>query len=353
MKIKRPLLKKFIVITCSFVGIFLITAGLSRFFLGGFTCTSDYDPDKQIRDLSLMEDLNEPTSENEEEKNDLDNDSSFFNVPIRTNVMIVGVDNEESLTDTIIVASIDKTDGNINLVSVPRDTYVRFRGSGIKINSVNSYSGGGEKGMRNLEEQLEEILNIKINYYVKVNLEAFRSIVDSVGGIEFTVPDGGLRYSDPTQNLYINLKEGRQLLNGKDAEGLVRFRKGYATQDLKRAEVQQEFLKEFARQVLNKETLKKNMKSIAIDFIKYVETDFSVLELPKYLPLIDKINADNMKTDLLPGEATSIDGLSFYVYDKALTRELSDEFFYGIVKEEETTEETTEFIYNSNIRRRR
>lgn len=106
MKIKRPLLKKFIVITCSFVGIFLITAGLSIFFLGGFTCASDYDPDKQIRDLSLMEDLNEPTSENEEEKNDLDNDSSFFNVPIRTNVMIVGVDNEESLTDTIIVASI-------------------------------------------------------------------------------------------------------------------------------------------------------------------------------------------------------------------------------------------------------
>ena len=74
-----------------------------------------------------------------------------------------------------------------------------------------------------------------------VNLEAFRETVDLVGGVEFDVPQD-MYYQDPTQNLHIDLKAGKQLLDGEKAMELVRFRKGYASQDIQRTKVQQEFL---------------------------------------------------------------------------------------------------------------
>ena len=60
-----------------------------------------------------------------------------------------------------------------------------------------------------------------------------------------------MNYEDATQNLYIHLQKGMQHLDGEQAMGLVRFRKGYASQDIQRTKVQQEFLKALAKQCLS------------------------------------------------------------------------------------------------------
>lgn len=287
-------------------------------------------------DLQVDSELVEKT----EEQLELES-NSFLTSPVRTNFLITGVDNNNKLTDTIMVASFVSTTGEINLISIPRDTYVTLRGSGVKINSVNAY--GGDKGMDLLKGKIEELLNIRISYYFKVNLDAFKSIVDTIGGVYFEVPAGGLKYTDPTQGLYINLKEGYQLLNGSDAEGLVRFRKGYASQDLQRVKVQQEFLKALISQVLDKQTLLKNIGGLAVDFIKYVDTNFGLLDIPKYLNSITKIDKNNFKTDTLPGAPQSINGISYYITNKEETSKLVDEFFYGKTSSKvEDTESITE-----------
>ena len=325
--------KKFLSTFFSVFGVFLI--GLLFIFFGYKFLKAEpaYDPAKQ-RDSTLI-------TEKELKQQTEQTSNGIFTPPIRTNILITGVDEAESLTDVLMVASYISTTGEINLLSIPRDTYVSYTGedltalrsinrgapSHMKANSIYAYTK--KSGIDYVKTTIEDMLGIKIDYYVKVDLDAFVSIVDAVGGIYFDVPKGGLRYSDPTQDLYINLKEGRQLLNGKDAEGLVRFRKGYARQDLQRVEVQQQFIKEFITQVLDIDTLMGNLGEITLNLIKYVETDFSVSDLPKYLNSIPNINTNKMKTATLPGTPQMIDGLSYYVLDSNAKKEIVDKFFYG------------------------
>lgn len=337
--------KKFLTIFFSILGIFLI--GLIIAFLGYkfFIQKPAYDPSKQ-RDSTLV--LEEDIQQEEDQ-------GGMFTAPVRTNVLITGVDKAEALTDVMMVASFISTTGEINLISIPRDTYIKYEGEALKeLRKINSsapshmkansvYAYGKKDGMALLEKTIEDMLGIKIDYYVKVDLDAFKSIVDAVGGIYFDVPAGGLRYSDPTQDLYINLKEGRQLLNGEDAEGLVRFRKGYARQDLQRVEVQQQFLKEFITQVLNKETILNNLGGLSLSLIKYVDTDFGITDLPKYISLIPNIKVDEINTATLPGTPETIDGLSYYLLDTEGCKEIIDEFFYGNTDPSlDTTPETSE-----------
>jgi LCP family protein required for cell wall assembly len=218
----------------------------------------------------------------------------------------------------------------------------------MKINAINVY-GGKKLGIPLLREQIEEMLGIKIDYYVKVDLSGFKSIVDTIGGVYFTVPDGGLQYSDPTQNLYINLQGGYQLLDGEHSEQLVRFRKGYATQDLQRMQVQRAFIQEFIKQLMKKDTLMSNIPGLAANFIQYVETDFSITDAAKYFDCIQNITGENIKSETLPGKACMIGNGSYYVYDEEATKPLVESLFYERAEDmievdssEQTSEEQTD-----------
>ena len=201
--------------------------------------------------------------------------------------------------------------------------------SGImKINAVHSY-GGKEYGSIYAKKQIEELLNIKLDYYIAVNISAFRKIVDAVGGIYMDIPKGGLHYDDPYQNLHINIPGGHQLLDGKKAEGVVRFRKTYRRADLQRIEVQQQFMKEFFTQVLNKETIINNATSLITTFLQDVDTDFRLEDVPKYIRYISKFNSESISFYTLPGYPKMINGASYYLNDKQESAKLIDEIFYA------------------------
>lgn len=311
-----------------------------------------YNPNEQ-RDMSIL------SNKDKSENIDKNNKKSIFTPPVRTNVLVVGFDKGKNLTDVIMVLSFVSTTGDIKIMSIPRDTYISYTGdelksfrninkyapSVMKANSIYAYSA--KDGMNMLKSTVENILDIKLDYYLKVDLDAFKYIVDSVGGIYFDVPKGGLKYTDPTQNLYINLKEGRQLLDGEAAEGLVRFRKGYARQDLHRVEIQQEFIKEFVMQVMNKDTIMDNLGGIALGAIKYVETDFKITDLPKYISIIPDIKINSIENATLPGYPQSINGVSYYINNKEETRELVDKFFYGNTDPDKVIEKTEVILENT------
>lgn len=339
--------KKFLTILFWILGTFFIILILFFLTYNFLNPKKAYDPSKQ-RDSTLI-------TEQELKQQTEQISNGIFTPPIRTNVLVVGVDKAENLTDVMMVASFVSTTGQINLLSIPRDTYISYKGEQLtelrkinshapthmKANSVYAYTKSS--GIEFLKSTLENLLGIKIDYYIKVDLDAFKHIVDAVGGIYFDVPAGGLKYNDPTQDLYINLKEGRQLLDGNDAEGLVRFRKGYARQDLQRVEVQQQFIKEFISQVLTKETIMSNLGEIVLSLIKYVETDFGVTDFPKYINSIPNISPEKMQTQTLPGYPQTIDNLSYYVINSDDAKPIIDSFFYGNTdpEEETTTIETT------------
>ena len=110
-----------------------------------------------------------------------------------------------------MLTSFDVSSGGIAIMQIPRDTYIEFEGEGMKINEILFL-----RDVYAIRDILEVTLCINIDYTALIDLEALEVVVDSVGGIEIDVPFD-MKYSDPYQDLYIDLKAGLQVLDGKNA----------------------------------------------------------------------------------------------------------------------------------------
>ena len=260
-----------------------------------------------------------------------------FLLPQKTSFLIMATDKEGTRTDTLMLAVFDKKMKDISLVSIPRDTYIEVdddtfskmneeypepSSKSMKINAVHHF--GGEKyGTEMIVKQVENIIDTDIDFYAKINIEAFKYIVDSVGGIDFYVPMD-MEYYDPYQDLNISLKEGQQHLNGDQAEQVVRFRSGYSNADLGRVDVQQQFVKAFLSQVISPKTIISSPATFLNVLFKYdyIKTNINILNVISYAFLINGINTENIETDTLPGYATYEHGQSVYKLNPDDTSEL-------------------------------
>lgn len=274
-------------------------------------------------------------------------DNIFKPKQVKTNVAIFGVDEEGIRTDVMIVAGFDSETMQINMLSIPRDTKVKLtdlelqdlqsRNSNIvprlvKINEIHAYAGKEDANEYSVRA-LEKLLNIKIDYFVKMNFEGFRKIVDTLGGVEVEVPRD-MYYVDPTQDLYINLKKGVQRLNGAQSEQLVRYRKGYSNGDIGRIDVQQSFLKALAKEALSERNILKAL-DIVHTLYNYVETDFGIDDITKYIKYLGDINLDNIHMATIPGESVMIGDRSFYEVDGSKLQDQVQEMFYEKKEEDD------------------
>ena len=260
-----------------------------------------------------------------------DENSDAENLDINTlksrdvfSLLVVGRDKVSSLTDVIMLVSFDRSNGRVCVLQVPRDTYAEYGNSSYyKINGA--YKTLGAEGMCDF---FEDSFGIKLDGYVSLDLEGFRNAVDAVGGVEITV-EKDLKYNDPSQGLYINLKKGRQTLNGKQAEMLVRYRSGYARGDLDRLDTQKRFLAALFLGMKEKINLV-NAYSVANGVIPYLETNVSVPLLVSLAISGMSIDEENICFVTLPGEdaVSSISGGSFYVMSASGTKALLDEYFF-------------------------
>ncbi|MGX8699542.1 MAG: LCP family glycopolymer transferase, partial [bacterium] len=157
---------------------------------------------------------------------------------------ILGMDDGNGNSDTIMTATFDADNYTLNVVSIPRDTLVNVSWYTKKANTWYAM-GGKEKGVLN---GMRDLLGYQPDYYVIVDLDAFIKLIDGIGGVYYDVPQN-MKYSDPYQDLYIDIKAGPQLLSGEDSMKVVRFRR-YLEGDIKRISVQQDFLKTMMREVL-------------------------------------------------------------------------------------------------------
>lgn len=236
-------------------------------------------------------------------------------------ILLCGTDASGSLTDTMMLFSVNIREKRISLVSLPRDTVTRTaKGSLAKLNSAYARNGSGEKGMEGLMDFVEEIVGFRPDGYMLIDLNCFVEIVNLMGGVEFDVPMD-MYYSDPEQDLYIDLEAGPQTLNGYDAMCLVRFRKGYATQDLGRVDIQRQVLAACMDQWLNMGNVFKMGKALDI-FKEHTITNLSDRNLLWLAQAAVRCGTGNLRTETLPGEGRYIDGVSYYVLDRQATCDL-------------------------------
>ena len=167
---------------------------------------------------------------------------------------------------------------------------------------------------------------MKMDYYVKVDLSAFRQIVDAVDGVDFNVEER-LYYVDPYQDLYIDLYPGMQHLDGDKAEQLVRFRDGYVQKDLKRIEVQQQFIQALIEKVCSSDTLMRNLNDLVKVALDCTESNISVSEALKYVKYVKALDPAKITSDTVP----YLGNPGRYVeLDEDGIRELVNERIYGI-----------------------
>jgi len=145
-------------------------------------------------------------------------------------------------TDAMMLAHIDFRNQSADILSIPRDTLAHIPGyKGKRRISYANALGGPELA----RQTISEFLGIYPDYYLLVNFDGFEKAIDEIGGFEVTV-DKRLDYDDDWGNLHIHLKPGKQMLNGEQSMGFVRYRQsndGDAESDFIRIARQQELLR--------------------------------------------------------------------------------------------------------------
>ena len=146
------------------------------------------------------------TEQSEEEKEQSELDEKYGKLK-RVNILVAGIEGER--TDTLMVFSYDKEANIIDIISVPRDTYVDYGYEDAgrrKINAVYGYPDG-KGGIKATANAVSKVLSVPIHEYITVDYDGVEDVVDAIGGVEVDIPFN-MRYDDPYAEppLHINLK---------------------------------------------------------------------------------------------------------------------------------------------------
>lgn len=210
---------------------------------------------------------------------------------------------EQSRTDAMILSTLNPDKNQIRLLSIPRDTlsYIPKVGYYDKITHAHAY-GGPESSM----DTVEKALNIPVDYYVRINMDAFAETVDELGGIEYDVPYD-LNEPNRTDQGRIKIKKGKQVLNGEEVLAVTRTRK--QDSDLKRGQRQMEVLKILFRKAQETQSLHKlddiikivgnnSQHNLSYDEIRALATNYLVSDT-------------EIKTEQLKGENELLNGIYY------------------------------------------
>lgn len=258
--------------------------------------------------------------------------------------------NGYGLSDTLVVMAVDTKTKEVRAISIPRDTMVEIPGHGTcKINSANVHGGP------HLAKQVvQDLLGVPIDYYVMTNTTGLRGLVNLVGGV-YIVVDKDMHYTDRHGGLYINLHASpeKQLLNGREAEGYVRFRhdatgdSGYKMKDGKlvaagRIVRQQYFMRALANRILSIPTKRERADILRQAYEKkFLLSNLTIPDWGGLADFLKDFKPEEMKMNVLPGHPQNINGASYWVADMEQAQEVvaSNLLFIDKAPEESATVE--------------
>lgn len=241
-----------------------------------------------------------------------------------TNFLILGTGGGEhdgaDLTDTIIVASIDPENKLVSMLSIPRDLYVEDSKIGdSRINELywraKLYYENSEKGIDHMQTKVEAITGIPIHYWVKIDFDGFKDLIDALGGVDVYVdeaiydpyyPKDGTIEFEP---FYIT--EGLHHLDGETALKFARSRK--TTSDFDRAERQQQIIYAIKEKALKTETIlsTEKVKGLLNALKANVETNISVKEILTLGGMADQFSEDSITHRLIHDDPGLCGGLVY------------------------------------------
>jgi len=231
-------------------------------------------------------------------------------------VLFIGIDDSETRgynystrSDALMLATFNKEDHSIKLLSIPRDSYVYVPETEEYTKINHAYAYGGTKSTI---ETVEELLDIDVDYYVRMNFYAFIDIVDALGGIEVNVPyDITEKNSDDLE--LIQIEEGIQTLNGEEALAFARTRK--QDNDMERGKRQQELMEAILKKAMSAKALTK-YSNVLEAVGEHMKTDLTFTQMKSYLTYFLKNSNLSITSSQLQGGDSTIDGVYYYQLDE-------------------------------------
>lgn len=270
-------------------------------------------------------------------KDDLAKNVDITNAPFT--IFISGIDSYGKITsvsrsDVNMVVSIHPEKHKVLFVSIPRDYYVRLHG----INSTykDKITHAGMHGIDTSVKTIEDLLDIDINYYAKVNFTSLVNLVDELGGIDVELDKPFRAYYDEDGTIVnYSFKKGTNHLNGKQALAFARERKSLPLGDRTRVEHQQMIMKGILNKVLSKNIITKYTDLLDALEGKFV-TNFGTQNIGK---LVKKQIKDNPDWEIISYVLTGEDGKEYtYSYKKLKS--------YVMIPKEESILEAKNLIQN-------
>lgn len=259
----------------------------------------------------------------------------------RVNILMMGIN--DGMTDTLMLGSYDLDDKHVDVISIPRDTYYPREGARSaaekKINCIYSV----KKAVGTATAVSDILMGMPINYYVVVDYDVVKKVVDSMGGVPMNITFH-MHYNDPYDKppLKIDIPEGYQVLKGDKAVEFLRFRKGsdgysgYPEGDIGRIKAQQEFVKSAFRRALGF-SLPKVVKTT----MENVDSDLPLGVATKLAAGAIGLDGEDMQTHMIPGKSGTKDGLSYWFPDEDEIEELLNSI-YKVEPKQEEQEDVTE-----------
>ncbi|MBM7577780.1 LCP family protein [Jeotgalibacillus terrae] len=294
------------------VGIPLLLIAVSGLVYGGYL----YTKAQNVADDSFEEVEGRDQSELREKEvdPDVDNVSVLFLGVDGSDVReeAAGFENGTTRTDAIILATLNNDDKSVKLTSIPRDTlaYIPEVDYEDKINHAHAF-GGPKASM----EAVEELLDVPVDYYVRMNFYAFMDVVNALNGVEVDVPFNMYEMNSDDQKDAIFLEEGRQTVDGEEALAFVRSR--HMDSDIARGERQQEVIDAILDKAKSAGSI--NRYADVIDAVgDNMKTNMRFSEMRAFMSYA--LNS-NLSVDMhtLAGEGVMYDGVYYYeAYEEEL-----------------------------------
>jgi LCP family protein required for cell wall assembly len=242
----------------------------------------------------------------------------------RINILLMGAAGQHNpggnLTDTIMIMSIDSNNKKVALLSIPRDFYVNIPdlsadnpastagGPGTqnftKINSLYQIGLKNGNGAELIKQAIEKITNIKIHYYLTVDFDGFKKIIDDIGGINVMVEKDiyDPRYPGPNYSYEtFAISKGFHTLDGSTALKYVRERHNDAEGDFGRAKRQQQVIQSVKNKLFSMETVFNltRLNDVLSTLGDNIKTNITFENIDSFIKLSKQIDTQNITNVVL------------------------------------------------------
>lgn len=255
----------------------------------------------------------------EREKSEKRTDNVVFEKRDPISVLLMGVDarpGDRGRSDSLIVLTVNPSDKSMKMVSIPRDTRTEIVGKGFQDKINHAYAFGGPEMAI---DTVENFLDIPIDYFVQVNMESFKDIVNAVGGVNvnnsFSFSSGGYTFN-----------EGQISLDGAEALAYSRMRYEDPRGDFGRQERQRQIIKAVIEKGASFSTLT-NFGDILSAIGKNIQTNLTFDEMIDIQKNYKEARR-SLEQSMVQGSGTKIDGIYYYIVPEEERTALS-----GMLKE--------------------